>query len=72
MPKLSLLLTCQRHRFSAANLVGSKSEARQLLTDGGVYVNDQRITRDAFAWGLSRWAISPSQRGRNYKIALWF
>jgi tyrosyl-tRNA synthetase len=32
-----------------AGLVSSKSEARQLLSDGGVYINDQQVSSDTFA-----------------------
>ncbi len=32
----------------SASLVSSKSEARQLLADGGVYINDQPVAREQF------------------------
>lgn len=32
-------------------LVGSKSEARRVLAEGGVYINDQQVAREAFEQG---------------------
>lgn len=34
--------------LAASGLAGSKSEARQLLADGGVYVNDQQVSHEVF------------------------
>jgi len=34
--------------LAASGLAGSKSEARQLLADGGVYINDRPVSRETF------------------------
>jgi tyrosyl-tRNA synthetase len=34
--------------LAESGLASSKSEARQLLADGGVYINDQHVNRDTF------------------------